>query len=138
VTPLQWILLPLRRYYDFEGRSQRAEYWWFTGANIIVFFALLILSGEFSDLIPVTRLANGASMVLAIYCLAIFMPLLAVQVRRLHDCNESGWMFLVGFIPYIGTFILIWMMARDGTWGENRYGPDQKQRNAATLQSLFD
>jgi uncharacterized membrane protein YhaH (DUF805 family) len=50
---------------------------------------------------------------------------LAVQVKRWHDRNKSGWWVLVGFIPYIGG---IWQIIEcgclRGTEGENRFGSD--------------
>jgi uncharacterized membrane protein YhaH (DUF805 family) len=35
--------------------------------------------------------------------LLLFLPALAVTVRRLHDANRSGWLYLIVFIPFIGT-----------------------------------
>ena len=35
-----------------------------------------------------------------ILVLATFVPSLAVQVRRLHDTNRSGWWLLIGVVPY--------------------------------------
>jgi uncharacterized membrane protein YhaH (DUF805 family) len=59
--------------------------------------------------------------------LALFIPSLAVQVRRFHDQDKSGWMVLLGFIPYIGGIIIIIFMCMEGTRGPNRFGPDPLQ-----------
>lgn len=60
----------------------------------------------------------------SIFALATFLPSLAVDVRRLHDLDRSGWWLLVGFIPLIGIFILlIWLIGK-GTAGDNNYGAD--------------
>ena len=42
---MEWMLMPLRRYADFEGRSRRKEYWMFTLLIVIVYavFAALFL-----------------------------------------------------------------------------------------------
>ena len=44
----------------------------------------------------------GYGLIQAIYGLAMFIPGLAVGVRRLHDVGKSGWMFLILLIPIIG------------------------------------
>lgn len=56
----------------------------------------------------------------------MFIPGLAVQVRRFHDQDKSGWFILLGFIPYIGGLILFVFMCLEGTRGPNRFGPDPK------------
>ena len=54
------------------------------------------------------------------------MPLIAVEVRRFHDQDRSGWFALLNLIPYIGPLIVLGMMCIDGTPGENRFGPNPK------------
>ena len=63
--------------------------------------------------------------------LAAFLPAIAVQVRRFHDRNISGWwylaLFIGSFIPYLGVIpgiaILVISVLR-GTEGPNKFGPD--------------
>lgn len=62
----------------------------------------------------------------ALYALAIFIPSLAVQVRRFHDQDKSGWFVLLGFIPYVGGIIVLVFMCLEGTKGKNRFGDDPK------------
>lgn len=64
--------------------------------------------------------------VLGITLLAIVIPSLAVQVRRFHDLDKSGWFILLNFIPYIGSIIVLVFMCMDGTRGPNRFGDDPK------------
>jgi uncharacterized membrane protein YhaH (DUF805 family) len=55
--------------------------------------------------------------------LALFLPGLAVSVRRLHDLDRTGWWLLI-ILTGIGLILLlIWFCLR-GTTGPNRYGPD--------------
>ncbi len=63
---------------------------------------------------------------LVIYSLAAFIPSIAVQVRRFHDQDKSGWFVLLGLIPYLGGLILIIFMCLEGTRGPNRFGPDPR------------
>ena len=58
--------------------------------------------------------------------LALFLPSLAVGVRRLHDTDRSGWWILIGLIPIIGWILLIVWFCSDSKPGENQYGPNPK------------
>jgi uncharacterized membrane protein YhaH (DUF805 family) len=56
--------------------------------------------------------------------LLLFLPSLAVGIRRLHDIDRSGWWTLLGFVPFIGWVVLIIWACTKGTLGPNRFGPD--------------
>ena len=63
--------------------------------------------------------------------LAMFLPMLAVAIRRLHDTNRSGWFYLLSVIPiinYIGGIVLLVFYCLDGDVGTNQYGADPKGR----------
>ncbi len=126
---MEWMLMPYRRYADFSGRSCRREYWMFTLLSVIVAIVAVILIvaggnglGDGSSAPgPVFWLGAG---VLGIWVLASIIPSIAVQVRRFHDQDRSGWMILLGFIPYVGSIIVFIFMCLKGTTGPNRFGPD--------------
>ena len=62
----------------------------------------------------------------ALVSLGLFLPGLAVAVRRLHDVDRSGWWLLLAFVPLIGIIVLIVWWCTEGTRGPNRFGPDPK------------
>ena len=125
---MEWMLMPYRRYADFQGRSCRREFWMFTLLSVIVAFGAVALMFTGADLAG--DRSNGGPLfwiggiAVIIWGLASFIPSLAVQVRRFHDQDRSGWMMLLGLIPYLGTFIVLIFMCLEGTRGPNRYGPD--------------
>jgi uncharacterized membrane protein YhaH (DUF805 family) len=47
---------------------------------------------------------------LVIWGLAVLVPSLALVVRRLHDANFSGWMILIGLVPFLGGLALLILM----------------------------
>jgi uncharacterized membrane protein YhaH (DUF805 family) len=117
---LAWALLPLRRYSDFTGRSTRKEYWMFQLIFVAAFFVCAALS-----VIAGSETAAG----LFILCLlGLFVPLIAVQVRSLHDRDMSGWIVLFNLLPYLGALVILVLMMLDGTPGPNRFGDDPKGR----------
>ena len=134
---LDWALLPLKRFADFGGRSRRLEYWSFT---LLVWVVMLVL-GYFSGMGAVwidpyaamTAGLFGLGMILfMLICLALIVPSIAVQVRRFHDQDKSGWFVLLNFIPYVGWLVVLVFMCLEGTRGPNRYGPDPKASDTPT------
>lgn len=61
-----------------------------------------------------------------IVAFGLFLPGLAVTVRRLHDTGRSGWWFLISFVPLIGGIILLVFMASDTKHEANQWGPPAK------------
>ena len=61
-----------------------------------------------------------------IFFLGIIVPSIAVQVRRFHDQDKSGWFVLLSLIPFIGGLAVLVFMFLEGTRGPNRFGPDPK------------
>lgn len=139
---MHWMIEPLRRYADFSGRSRRMEYWMFTLLYTIVlvvclglFFAGLVTQnpggttpGEQAD---IGLLGWIGVTVGGLWVLVTAIPGIAVAVRRFHDQDKSGWMYLLIFIPYVGGLILLVFMCLDGTRGPNQYGPDPKGHDVA-------
>ena len=126
---MEWMLMPLRRYAEFSGRSRRKEYWMFLLFQIIIFIPLGILmgiTGGFDESGELSGLGSLFLVLIGLVYLALFIPNLAVLVRRFHDQDKSGWFVLLGFIPYVGGLIVFVFMCLDGTKGENRFGPDPK------------
>ena len=131
------MVLPLKRYFEFSGRSRRREYWLFMLLYTILLSAAVVLDVQFglvSDYWGYSTFGENSFEFsfnvdlgpLAIGVMVLFLvPSLSVTVRRMHDIGKSGWFML---IP-IYNFILVCM---DGDRGPNRYGPDPKARSGAS------
>lgn len=61
-----------------------------------------------------------------LYLLAVFIPNIAVSVRRLHDSGRSGWWLLLGLVPLIGGLVLLYFMVQDSEAGDNAFGENPK------------
>lgn len=131
---LEWALLPLKRYADFSGRSRRKEFWLFTLLITVVMIVLSVVTGAGAVFMDPETAASGAGfgmgiILILLLSLALFIPGLAVQVRRFHDQDKSGWFVLLNFIPYLGGLIVLVFMCLEGTRGPNRFGPDPKEHD---------
>ena len=124
---MNWMFVPFARYADFSGRSRRKEFWMFQLLNMLVICALaVILAGSAFSEGEWTSMQIVALGLLGLWMLGVLIPSLAVQVRRFHDQDKSGWFVLLGFIPYLGGLILFVFMLFEGTRGPNRFGDDPK------------
>lgn len=136
---LEWMLMPYRRYADFTGRSRRKEYWMFVLLSLIVAaVALAMMFGGMGGLDEAGAPRISATSyvgigLLSVWGLGSIIPSIAVQVRRFHDQDRSGWFVLLGFIPYVGGLIVLVFMCLDGTRGANRFGPDPKDPSSAEV-----
>ena len=105
----------LKKYFVFQGRASRSEYWWF---QLIVSPSYLIS----------TILENEISYFFLGVTLFTLIPAISAGVRRLHDTNRSGFFLLISFIPFIGGIILLFLLIPEGTKGKNRFGSDPLKR----------
>jgi uncharacterized membrane protein YhaH (DUF805 family) len=64
----------------------------------------------------------GEGLLYLIGSLVLIVPLLSVEVRRLHDTGRSGWWILIGLIPCIGLIVLIVWCVQEGDAHVNAYG----------------
>ncbi len=136
---MEWMLMPLRRYADFSGRSRRKEYWMFVLLQLIIYavvglIATMMVGADSATGDGALGIFSGVGLILfVIVILALFIPTLAVTVRRFHDQDKSGWFILLNFIPYIGGIIVFVFMCLEGTKGPNRFGDDPKGETNAQI-----
>jgi len=125
---MNYYLNAFKKYAVFKGRSGRKEYWIFTMINVAAYFALTAVSVINMNMAINSGDYNESTIVMAylpsIFGLAIFVPSLAVAVRRLHDVGKSGWWFLINFIPLLGAIYFLFLMSQAGEVGGNKYGPE--------------
>jgi uncharacterized membrane protein YhaH (DUF805 family) len=122
---MKWFFEALTKYATFSGRSRRKEYWYFT----LFYVILAIVFAVFA------KLANfDPSVAMRILQLGLFIPSLAVGVRRMHDVDKNGWYVIIPIYNII-------LACTSGTVGDNQYGPDPKGGilyGAADYEKPFD
>ncbi len=98
----------LLRYFDFEGNTDRNTFWKVFLINFLISVAFGILAR-----IPVIGLIVG--ILSAIYSLAVLIPGIAIQVRRLNDTGKSWPFIFFHFIPCVGSIILLVFFLQDSS-----------------------
>ncbi|MFA5230712.1 MAG: DUF805 domain-containing protein [Candidatus Paceibacterota bacterium] len=107
---MNYYLKALRRYSEFNGRSSRKEYWVFNIINSVIIYIIFNVLG--------LNLSKALSY-LFIYDIIIFIPSIAILIRRMHDVGKSGWYSLIPIYNLISTF-------KKGDIGDNKYGSPEK------------
>ena len=122
------MLLPLKRYADFSGRSGRHEFWWHSLFLAVGMIGIPIIAAL---LAPAAR-GEVSAIVGGIAWLAFFfgnfIPGLALSVRRFHDLGVSGhflWLVYGGmlFFSILAWFAYLVVMSLPGKRHANQYGP---------------
>jgi uncharacterized membrane protein YhaH (DUF805 family) len=142
------------RCFDYQGRSSRAEYWWFFLFSLAISFAVGFIT-KFASLAYEAGSGLGAALSI-LTTLIVMVPSFALNFRRMHDTNRSFWKFLLysslSSVPISIVAIIILQKYNQGSsfytttsfavgyitayiWslviyclrgdvGENRFGPD--------------
>ena len=135
----QSISVCFKKYFEFEGRASKSEFWFFYLFVFIIPFGAGILLGI---LLPADE--SYDTLVLLVIYLPLLIPSIAVTARRIHDFGKSGWMqciFIPGFIVpeflsynaagwiiYIITLILFVVYVNQKTdRRKNKFGPVPKK-----------
>jgi uncharacterized membrane protein YhaH (DUF805 family) len=111
---INWLL------FGFKGRVPRRNFWAVSLVTTGIFYAVVLL---------LTTNVPKDSALPGIIILLLDIPLvwisLAIQIKRWHDRDKSGWWFLINFIPIIGgLWAFVELGCLRGSIGPNQYGQD--------------
>ena len=109
-----------KNYFNFIGRANRSEFWYF-----FLFILLVNFLTHLIDTYIIGYHPEEMGIVSGIFFLATAFPQLSLTFRRLHDTGKSGWWFLLSFtvIGLIPLFVW-WCSMSDPK--KNRYGNTPK------------
>jgi uncharacterized membrane protein YhaH (DUF805 family) len=113
---MNWYQHSMKHYATFSGRARRTEFWMY----LLVYVVMVVVASVLDALLGTAGLLGG------LVALVHIIPSLALQARRLHDIDRSGWWMLIWFIPLIGWLILLYWNIKEGDTGSNRFGASPK------------
>ena len=105
-------------YVDFTGRSTPSDYWFAYSAHVLIFFAYYLLDAVFERMVSATGSMDvfTISVILLLiffaYGIATVLPGLAITVRRLRDAGYNWPYIFIPLIPFVGIFILIFLLCQ--------------------------
>ncbi len=113
---LEALRLSFSNIINFKGRARRSEYWWtalglYLITILVYILATLIGAGTagFAVLTDLRAMAAGSLFttyaIISLWGVAVWILMLALIFRRLHDTGHSGWLiganFLLGIVGFI-------------------------------------
>jgi uncharacterized membrane protein YhaH (DUF805 family) len=107
---MKYYFKALKKYANVEGRASRAEYWSF------IFFNYLV-----SLVVAFIEVRMRTHFLAITYAVVLFLPSLAVGMRRMHDLGKYG---IYALIPVYSHILACFA----GTKGANAYGPAPSKR----------
>lgn len=107
------IVTCIRKYFVFQGRASRSEYWYFYLFYIILLFGFFAFSVAKVEVVAI-------AFILAV--VSIIIPQISAAVRRLHDTGKSGWWYWITIVPLVGPIILLVFLCKKGDEFSNDYG----------------
>lgn len=95
--------LPFHRYFDFDGRSSRAEFWQYLAVTTVLGWITGI-----ADALNSTPY-NPSHRFTIFLALGTIIPTIAVGIRRFHDREKSGWYYGAEFILAAVTYGVLYL-----------------------------
>jgi uncharacterized membrane protein YhaH (DUF805 family) len=134
---LQYFLQALSsKYFAFQGRASRKEFWSFFLFYIVTFIVTIIVGYT----IDISMNAPKPTTTLTLFWLLyvyFLIPGIAIAVRRLHDAGYTGWVYLVNLIPTVGAGVLLGLCTIRSSEGANKYGPSPKDTSHGNIANEF-
>lgn len=122
---------------SFNGRTRRLHFWigliilWVVEMVVYGVFAGGLLGAAASgDQNAIVAAAATAGPIICIVALVMLWPSLAIQVKRCHDRDKSGWWLVLMWLASLTIIGALWPVIElgflDGTPGPNKFGPSPK------------
>ena len=108
-------------YFSFKGRATRTDLWI---RFYLLYFLASIAVALFDTTLMLYGIGPGMPILSIIFYLVAFYVSIAVNVKRAHDRNRSGWFILLFLVPILNIWPFIELGFLRGTKGENRFGQD--------------
>lgn len=113
------------KYATFSGRSRRSEFWFAVLFTTLVSTAISIVAPG-SEIVVNDVVIQQSSAASNLWQLAIFIPSIALSVRRLHDVGRKGTYYLFVLLPIVGWVLLFIQFVKDSEPGANAFGEPVK------------
>lgn len=116
----------------YYGRLGRLNFFLFNLLYVVLYFSILLL-----NYFPWNLFVVIFFIIWIVFMIILFYLLMCAHIRRLHDIGLSGWWLILGYIPVITIFFILFLFFVKGTNGTNKYG-DKLKENINFIEVLFN
>ena len=107
----------------FKGRLNRLRYFIYSASSGFIPYLLAgVIYLLFKAVVGEEIAAPIAGLSLIVFFIITLVFTISLLIRRLHDLDKSGWMGLLGIIPFINIIFFLYVLFARGDTGANRYG----------------
>lgn len=104
-------------YVDFTGRSTSSDLWSAYLAHLLIVFAGNWLEAVFESMVDeissdLFTISVILFLIIFVFCIAAVLPCIAIAVRRLRDAGYHWAYIFIPLIPFVGIFILIFLLCQ--------------------------
>lgn len=100
--------------FNADGRIGRKDWIvWLVGIGIVLGIIGWLL-GAYDD--------DGTSITYSILSIIAGVAGIFMGIKRLHDLNKTGWLYLLAIVPLVNLFFWIYLLVWKGDEGDNKYG----------------
>jgi uncharacterized membrane protein YhaH (DUF805 family) len=110
-----WVIKSFKDCINFQTRSGRKEYIYFQLFTLLLLVVANVLGLVFGVV--------GKLVLVTLFTILLFLPAVAITIRRLHDINVSGVFAFIFMIPYVSAIMILFLMIKPSDAGTNRFGP---------------
>ena len=116
--------------FSAKGRFGRLSYMGWSFLLSLIFCFIVI---TFASLLDLSNIETSASPLATLFMAGTFYVIyfyfiFVFTIRRLHDCNTSGWLSLLLIVPLLNIIFCLYLMIAKGDEGHNNYGPARQTR----------
>ena len=100
---------------DFNGRSDRPEYWWFCLYATLIALGCMatdyfLIGYTFFSVSEPFGETTDSGVLTALWMLVTLVQSLSVTARRLHDRGHSGWWQIMFIVPVLNSIVIYWLV----------------------------
>ncbi|WP_285578151.1 DUF805 domain-containing protein [Geothrix limicola] len=106
--------MPETKLFSAAGRINRSFF--------IVQYALTLLAYGITRALIDFSASLAVSIPLLLIFVAVGFSMVCTSIKRLHDLNHSGFLYLLMFIPIVNLLLLIYLAAKPSNNWKNEYG----------------
>lgn len=118
--------------FNYQGRERRSAFGWFLLTNLLIFILLIkVYIDQDAEQYTTIKLC-----LLISYLFITFFAMIAYNVRRFHDANQSGLCCLFYLLSVPITVIVSVFLSPH--YGYNIYGPDPKKPIIVNKQLIIN
>ena len=114
----------LQKFFTTEGRLNRGRFFKYYIAVTIMGATATFVTSCMATLLTGDPNGTLVKMITVTWAVLATVGACMLMVRRLHDLNKNGALFLVSFIPVVGLIFMVYLFFKEGTVGYNKYGAD--------------